>query len=52
MKCGWHRFLCGKFNEPHEVLAAVRSYMPFYNHARIHSSLNYVPPATYEKLLA
>ncbi len=41
-----------KFNEPHEVLAAVRSYMPFYNHARIHSSLNYVPPATYEKLLA
>ena len=26
--------------------------LPFYNHARLHSSLHYVSPATYEKQLA
>jgi len=28
----------------------VRDYVPFYNGTRLHSSLNYVPPATYERL--
>lgn len=39
------------FSHDHQMLAALRSYLPFYNRSRIHSSLNYVSPATYEKLL-
>ena len=27
----------------------LRDYLPFYNRDRLHSSLNYVSPATYEK---
>ena len=27
----------------------IRSYMPFYNNRRLHSSLGYVPPTTYEQ---
>ncbi len=38
-----------KFNEDHEIKSAVRNYVPFYNCTRLHSSLNYVPPATYEQ---
>jgi len=41
-----------KFNEDSQMLSALRSYIPFYNQSRIHSSLNYVSPATYENLLA
>jgi putative transposase len=41
-----------RFAEDREVQAVVRSYIPFYNTARLHSSLNYVSPATYEKQLA
>jgi transposase InsO family protein len=41
-----------KFNEDSQMLSVLRSYIPFYNHSRIHSSLNYVSPATYEDLLA
>ncbi len=41
-----------KFNEDNEMLSVIRSYMPFYNHSRMHSSLNYVSPATYENQLA
>ena len=37
-----------RFNEDREVRTALRSYLPFYNRARLHSSLNYVSPATYE----
>lgn len=40
------------FTQDNQMLAALRSYLPFYNRSRIHSSLNYVSPATYEKLLA
>lgn len=40
-----------RFNDDAELLAVLRSYIPFYNRSRIHSSLNYVPPATYEQLL-
>ena len=41
-----------KFSEDNEMLSAIRRYIPFYNRSRIHSSLNYVPPATYENQLA
>lgn len=39
------------FGEDREMLAVLRSYIPFYNRSRIHSSLNYVSPATYERQL-
>ena len=38
------------FAEDREIEQAVRAYIPFYNDTRLHSSLNYVPPATYEQL--
>jgi transposase InsO family protein len=41
-----------RFDEDREIAAEVRNYMPFYNNTRLHSSLGYVPPATYEKQLA
>jgi putative transposase len=40
------------FREDHQLLSVLRSYIPFYNHSRMHSSLNYVSPATYENQLA
>ena len=40
------------FNEDNQLLSVLRSYIPFYNHSRMHSSLNYVSPATYENQLA
>jgi putative transposase len=40
------------FTEDHEIESAVRAYIPFYNGIRLHSSLNYVSPATYENQLA
>ena len=36
------------FSEDNQLLSVLRSYIPFYNHSRMHSSLNYVSPATYE----
>ena len=41
-----------KFSEDNEMLSVIRRYIPFYNHSRMHSSLNYVSPATYEIQLA
>jgi transposase InsO family protein len=41
-----------RFSEDREVRHTLRRYLPFYNRDRIHSSLNYVSPATYEKQLA
>ncbi len=40
------------FTEDHQIESAVRGYVPFYNRIRLHSSLNYVSPATYEKQMA
>ena len=37
------------FAEDDEIEAELRNYMPFYNNTRLHSSLGYVPPATYEQ---
>jgi len=39
-----------RFTEDREIRKAVRGYIPFYNSTRLHSSLNYVPPATFERL--
>jgi putative transposase len=41
-----------RFNQDEEVAGVLRSYLPFYNRDRLHSSLNYVSPATYEQRLA
>lgn len=38
------------FTKDDEIESEVRAYIPFYNDTRLHSSLNYVPPATYERL--
>ncbi len=38
------------FTQDNEIESAVRGYVPFYNGTRLHSSLNYVSPATYERL--
>lgn len=40
------------FNDDRELRSVLRSYIPFYNRSRIHSSLNYVSPAIYEKQFA
>lgn len=40
------------FSEDGQLLTVLRSYFPFYNHSRMHSSLNYESPATYENQLA
>jgi len=40
------------FDEDGQMLSVLRSYIPFYNRSRMHSSLNYVSPATYENQLA
>jgi putative transposase len=37
-----------RFNDDHEVRSVLKEYLPFYNRARLHSSLGYVPPATFE----
>jgi transposase InsO family protein len=36
------------FPDDDTVKAVLKDYLPFYNGARLHSSLNYVPPATFE----
>jgi putative transposase len=41
-----------RFDQDAEVATEVRNYVPFYNNTRLHSSLDYVPPATYEQQLA
>ena len=38
-----------RFERDDDIRAAVRSYVPFYNEDRLHSSLHYVPPATFER---
>ena len=40
-----------RFEHDHDISTVLRDYIPFYNRQRLHSSLNYVSPATYEKLL-
>jgi putative transposase len=37
-----------RFHDDREIEKEIRSYMPFYNYERLHSSLGYLPPAKYE----
>lgn len=37
------------FNADCEVRSVLKGYLPFYNQARLHSSLDYVSPATFEQ---
>lgn len=37
------------FNSDHALQAAIRSYVDFYNHQRLHSALDYRTPADYER---
>ncbi len=37
------------FNDHSEVRSVLKSYLPFYNRDRLHSSLDYVSPATFER---
>jgi transposase InsO family protein len=39
----------GRFDDDETVRAMLEDYLPFYNRARLHSSLNYVPPAAFEQ---
>jgi putative transposase len=41
-----------RFDEDEALKQSIQTYMPFYNHTRLHSALNYVSPATYEQALA
>ena len=38
------------FETDAQLRRALHSYIGFYNHQRLHSSLNYLPPATFEKV--
>ena len=38
-----------RYTEDLEMHAALKRYVPFYNQDRLHSSLHYVPPATFEQ---
>lgn len=41
-----------RFTEDRQMRTILQCYIPFYNRSRVHSSLDYVSPATYEKQLA
>ncbi len=41
-----------RFSRIEDLRITLRRYIAFYNETRLHSSLNYVPPATFEKQLA
>jgi putative transposase len=38
-----------RFADDLELQTVLKSYVPFYNENRLHSSLQYVPPATFEQ---
>jgi len=38
-----------RFDDDDQVRSALKEYLPFYNRARLHSSLDYVSPATFEQ---
>jgi len=38
-----------RFDHDEEIRTVLKDYLPFYNRARLHSSLDYVSPATFER---
>jgi len=38
-----------RFNEDSEIRSVLENYLPFYNRDRLHSSLDYVSPAAFER---
>ena len=40
------------FTSDRDLQTAIRSYVDFYNHQRLHSALNYRTPADYERACA
>lgn len=40
------------FDTDRSLRQTIRSYVHFYNHQRLHSSLGYVPPITFERQCA
>ncbi|MGH9421673.1 MAG: IS3 family transposase [Thermoanaerobaculia bacterium] len=38
-----------RFDQDEHVRSVLKNYLPFYNRARLHSSLDYVSPATFER---
>ena len=40
------------FDSDHALHTAIRNYVDFYNHQRLHSALGYHPPARYERTCA
>lgn len=38
-----------RFEQDEQMRSALKDYLPFYNRARLHSSLDYVSPATFER---
>ncbi len=47
MKC--EELYAKTFNNKEELRQALSSYVAFYNHQRLHSSLSYLPPAVFEQ---
>lgn len=41
-----------RFDTDPRLLNTLRSYMPFYNHQRLHSSIGYTAPAQFEAVFA
>lgn len=39
-------------NSEAQLRRTLRSYIPFYNHQRLHSAVHYLPPVTFEKIMA
>ena len=37
------------FDDDEEIRTVLKDCLPFYNRARLHSSLDYVSPATFER---
>jgi transposase InsO family protein len=47
MKC--EELYGNTFNNEEELRQVLSSYIAFYNHQRLHSSLCYLPPAVFEQ---